>query len=210
MNAQTPIEPYRVILDYEALEDMFLDRIEDLNTTFLQIDFAAGFTPGNTQKLLSKSRERWARTLGIESMGKMLKGTGMALVAVVMNEAIRAELTARQRPRKPAIAGIARPAWLFSKKKAREMGKKRFSLMTPAQRKRHQRKAAKARWKRRPPIIVPDAIVSAPAPGATASQAPHFDCALPGYPAPNAEPVAAKHQPGARPRTAKQGLGSIS
>src|ERR1700748_305782 len=101
MNARPTFEPYRVILDYEALEDGFLDRIEDLNTTFDQIDAAAGFTRGNTQKLLSKSRERWARTLGIESMGKMLKGTGMALVLVVDDErfaAIKAELMAGKRP----------------------------------------------------------------------------------------------------------------
>lgn len=140
-------EPYRVILDYEALEDMFLDRIEDLNTTFTQIDDAAGLTRGETQKLLSKSRERWARTLGITSMGKMLKGTGIVLVAVIDDErfaAIKAELTARKRPRKPAIAGSTRPTWLFGKKKAREMGKKRFSLMSESERKRHQRKAGKA------------------------------------------------------------------
>lgn len=141
------LDPYRVVLDYEALEDGFLDRIEDLNVTFDKIDDAGGFTRGNTQKLLSKSRERWARTLGIESLGKMLKGTGMALMLVVDDErfaAIKADMEERRRPRKPANAGSAKPAWLFTKKKAHEMGKKRFSVMTESERKRHQRKAGKA------------------------------------------------------------------
>lgn len=147
MSTPTRFEPYRVIGDYEALEDMFLDRIEDLNVTFDKIDEAGGFTRGNVQKLLCKSRERWARTLGIESMGKMLKGTGMLLIAVVDDERfaiIKADLEQRKRPRKPPNAGSPRPVWLFTKKKAREMGKKRFSLMTDSERKRHQRKAGKA------------------------------------------------------------------
>src|SRR5437879_1988782 len=131
MNARTPeLEPYMLVLDYESLEDGFLDRIEDLNTTFDQIDAAAGFTRGNTQKLLSKSRERWARTLGIESLGKMLKGTGMALVMVVDDERfapLKEQLVARKRPRKQANASSTRPTWLFTKKKARELGKKRWS-----------------------------------------------------------------------------------
>lgn len=150
MNARPTFEPYRVILDYEALEDGFLDRIEDLNTTFDQIDAAAGFTRGNTQKLLSKSRERWARTIGIESMGKMLKGTGMALVLVVDDErfaAIKAELIARKRP-KPTNVSIQRPTWLFSKKNAANMRALGIKSLSPQQRKRIAKKAAKARWRK--------------------------------------------------------------
>jgi hypothetical protein len=144
MNARPTFDPYRIFLDYEGLEDGFIDRIEDLNTTFDQIDERCGFTRGEMQKLVSKSRERWARTFGVVSLGKALKGTGMALALVVIDESVRNELIARKRPRKPAIAGSARPTWLFGKKKAREMGKKRFSLMSDAERKRHQRKAGKA------------------------------------------------------------------
>jgi hypothetical protein len=152
-------ELYRVILDYEALQDGFLDRIEDLNTTLEQIDAAGGLANGNTQKLLTKDGGKRGpdrlhslkRTFGWESLGKMLKGTGMALVLVVDDERfapIKERLTARKRPPKPAIAGMRRPRWLFSKDKARQMGKKRLSIMTAAQRKRHQRKAAKARWRK--------------------------------------------------------------
>jgi len=157
MNAQSPperYEIYRVILDYEALQDGFMDRIDDLNTTLDQIDVAGGLTRGNAQRLLTKNPGKARsdrpssasrRTFGWESLGKMLKGTGLALVLVVDDERFaetKEQLVKRRPP--PANAGKQRPTWLFSKEKAREMGKKRFALMSDAQRKRHQRKAQKA------------------------------------------------------------------
>ena len=148
-------ELYRVILDYEALQDGFLDRIEDLNTTLEQIDDAGGLAKGNAQKLLTKIGGKRGpdrvhslkRTFGWESLAKMLKGTGMALVLVVDDERfapIKEQLVARKRPRQQANASSTRPRWLFTKKKAREMGTKRWALLTPAQRKRLARKAGKA------------------------------------------------------------------
>jgi hypothetical protein len=153
-------ELYRVILDYQALQDGFLDRIEDLNTSLQQIDLAGGFAHGNVQKLLCKSpahlfgdhRANNKRTFEWESLGKMLKGTGLALVLVLDDERfapLKERLMERKRPRQPAMAGSKRPAWLFTKKKAREFGKKRFSLMTESERTRHQRKAGKASAKAR-------------------------------------------------------------
>lgn len=153
-------ELYRVILDYEALQDGFADRIDDLNTTLLQIDMAGGLLEGYTQKLLTKAppergtdrHAKQRRTFAWDSLGKLLKGTGLALVLVVDDERfapLKAQLAKRARPRKPAIAGIPRPAWLFRKDKAREMGKRRFALMSDSERRRHQRKAAKARWSKR-------------------------------------------------------------
>jgi hypothetical protein len=150
-------EIYRVITDYEALLDGFLDRIDDLDTTQEQIELLAEFSKGNVQKLLTKNpgkritRKRdhrtasAKRTFGWESLGKMLKGTGLALVLVVDDgrfAPLRDQLVKRRR--QPAIAGSTRPAWLFSKNKAREMAKKRFSVMTESQRKRLARKAGKA------------------------------------------------------------------
>jgi hypothetical protein len=197
MNAPVSYELYRVILDYEALQDGFLDRIDDLSTTLEQIDMAGGFTKGNAQKLLTKQGGKpgpdrmysLKRTFGWESLGKMLKGTGLALVLVVDDERfapLKEQLMPRKRPPKPAIAGMARPTWLFTKQKARELGKKRFSLMTPAQRKRHQRKAAKARWRKQrksaslaasqaPEFRVFDPVRDSSAPTVTAMQA--SDCA---------------------------------
>ncbi len=139
-------EVYRVVLDYEAMFDGFHDRIEDLNTTLEQVEMAGGFAKGVAQKLLCRSKGRSSRTFGWESLGKMLKGTGLALVLVVDDErfAPLKEQLATRRRKPPAIAGSPRPTWLFTKRKARKMGKRRFSMMTEAQIKRHQRKAGKA------------------------------------------------------------------
>lgn len=149
-------EVYRVILDYEALQDGFLDRIDDLNTTLEQIDMAGNFTKGNAQKLLTRStgtpvKGRSApgkRTLGWASLGKMLKGTGLALVLVIDDERfapIKQQMAQRAKPpRERANASSVKPAWLFTKEKAREMGKKRWSAMSPSERQRLARKAGKA------------------------------------------------------------------
>jgi hypothetical protein len=77
----------------------------------------------------------------------MLRGTGLILALIVDDERfapIKAEMQQRKLKARPANAGSKRPVWLFTKKKAREMGKKRMSCMTPAQLKRHQRKAGRA------------------------------------------------------------------
>lgn len=157
-------ELYRVITDYEALQDGFLDRIDDLDTTLEQIDMAGEFTKGNVQKLLTKNpgkpshvhrNHRHAsakRTFGWESLAKMLKGTGLALVLVVDDERfapVKEQLAKRKRPRMQANARMASTPWLFCKEKAREMGVKRWSAMTPAKRTRLMRKVAKARWRKR-------------------------------------------------------------
>jgi hypothetical protein len=162
-------ELYRVITDYEALQDGFLDRIDDLETTLEQIDMAGGFAKGNAQKCLTKTAsvrgwdraKRDKRILGWDSLGKMLAGTGLALVLVVDDERFaeqKAQLAKRRRRSIPPIAGIALPAWLFRKKRAREMGKRRFALMTPTQRKKHQRKAANARWRKAKSNLLPSGL----------------------------------------------------
>ena len=145
MNATLPGELiYRVILDYEALHEMFRDRVEDLNTSRDSIDVAGKFTPGYAAKLLCNPP---MRMLSRESLGKMLDATGMVLVAVVDDErfaVVKSALATRKRRDKPANAGSVQPTWLFKKNKAREMGKRRFSLMSDLERARHQRKAGKA------------------------------------------------------------------
>jgi hypothetical protein len=142
-----PIEPYRVILDYEALQDGFSDRIDDLNTTLEQIEINGEFAKGVAQKLLTKSSGRLRRSFGWESLGKMLKGTGLALVLVVDDERfapLREQLTERKRPRQQANACSIKPTWLFKRNKAREYGKKRWSTLTDEQRKKLARKMGKA------------------------------------------------------------------
>jgi hypothetical protein len=153
-------ELYRIVTDYEALQDGFADRIEDLNTTLTQVDEAGELTRGNMQRLLGSTdpdawrpanKRKQSRQFGWATLAKALKGTGMALVLVVDDERfapIKAELAQRAKPRKPAIARIARPAWLFKRKRAREMGKKRWVGVSDATKTRLAKRAARARWKK--------------------------------------------------------------
>lgn len=138
-------ELYRVVTDFDALQEAFRDRVEDLDVTRESLDEAGGFTVRHSAKLLAANP---ARSFGNVSLPKMLKATGMVLVLVIDDERfaeVKEKLVKRRRPPvERAIAGSKPPAWLFAKEKAREMGKRRFALMTEAQRKRHQRKAGKA------------------------------------------------------------------
>lgn len=152
-------ELYRVITDYEALQDGFLDRIDDLNTTLEQIDMAGGFTKGNVQKLLTKNPGKLRsdrpntvsrRTFGWESLGKMLKGTGLALVLVVDDERFaetKEQLMQRKKPMRTNVS-IAKPTWLFTKRNAANMRALGIKSLSPQQRRRIAKKAAKARWRK--------------------------------------------------------------
>lgn len=154
MNARPTLEPYRVILDYEALEDMFLDRIEDLNIPFSTVDDNGGFTQGEAQKLLCKSRERWARTFGVISLGKMLKGTGIALVAVVDDERfaeLKGDMKLRKRRPNREMLPAGSIKLLKGKITAKTSGKMqelRSAKLTPRQRSVIARRAARIRWRK--------------------------------------------------------------
>lgn len=182
MSGAPAYELYRVILDYEALQDGFADRIDDLDTTLEQIDMIGGLTRGNVQKLLTKSppkrgadrHAKQRRTFAWESLGKMLKGTGLALVLVVDDERfapLKEQLAKRARPRKPPNGSIRRPAWLFTRSKSLKMQVLRNQALSPKQRKKIARKAARARWRK------PRVATTASSPAATTSPAPHHDSA---------------------------------
>lgn len=158
---QPDYELYRVITDYEALQDGFLDRIDELDTTQGAIP---GFADGVVQKLLAKNAGRHVketprssrkaslkRSFGWESLGKMLEGTGLALMLVVDDERfapIKEQLAKRRRINKLPNGSIRRPTWLFTRKKAMKMQVLRNQCLSPKQRKKIARKAAKARWRR--------------------------------------------------------------
>jgi hypothetical protein len=188
MSELHPDQIYRLITDYEALQDGFADRIEDLNVPLTEVDVAGELTRGNTQKLLVKSDAPWARQFGWESLGKMLKGTGLALALIIDDERfapIKAEMAQRKMRSRPANAGSKRPTWLFTKRKAREMGRKRMSIMTPAQRQRLARKAGKASAKARRQKRIVCLPISAVPPVATAWPTPVPAQPLHRSPAPN-------------------------
>lgn len=178
-------EIYRVIaapsgnepadISYETLLEGFYDRVEDLNTPRVEIDEAGDFASGHSAAILAGNK-----MLGKTSLGKMLKATGLALVLVVDDArfaAVKARLVKRRRTVKPAIAGIVKPAWLFTKDKAREMGKKRWSGVSDLKRKRLAKRAAKARWRKA------RKTTAAPAPSPIAS--PDIPPAHPANPWPN-------------------------
>lgn len=161
------LEPYRIILDYEALQEAFLDRIEDLNTTIEQIEMAGEMGKNQLQKCLVKNPgkaiqrhrdHRHAsnrRTFGWESLGKTLKGTGLALVLVVDDERfapIRAELEQRKMPRKTELLSAGSMRLLkgkITRKTSQKMQEARNKKLSPQQRRRIAKLAAKARWCRR-------------------------------------------------------------
>lgn len=161
MTTPAQYELYRVILDYEALQDGFADRIEELNVTLTEIDMAAGMTRGQTQKLLRKlgaddfrpsAQRKYSRGFAWETLGKTLKGTGLALALIIDDErfaAKKAEMSKRLRPNR-SIVRTRRPKWLFTTEKARKISKKRWESipkeLRPAMMKKAMR-AAKARWK---------------------------------------------------------------
>lgn len=153
-------ELYRVITDYEALQDGFLDRLDDLDTTMSLPSFA----DGAVQKLLSKNpgkpshRKRDCRiasarrTFGWESLGKMLEDTGLALVLVVDDERfapLKEQLAKRKRPLMRSTVRTMRPKWLFNSEKASKARKKGWEDVPPETRKKIMRKVAKARWRKR-------------------------------------------------------------
>lgn len=141
---------YGVANDYDGMIEIVRYRVDELQTTHEQIDAVSGLHGGYSGKILAPVP---IKSMGKVSLGPMLQTLGLALIVVRDDEAfqkIKDRLAKRERPRRePAIAGSVRPIWLFRKKKAREMGKRRFSLMTDSERKRHQRKAGKASGKAR-------------------------------------------------------------
>jgi 3-oxoacyl-(acyl-carrier-protein) synthase len=104
------IELFAVVDNYEALQDAFADRIEDLNVTMTEIDAAAGMTRGQVQKLLRKldpndfrpsAKRKYSRGFGWKTLGNSLKGTGLALAVIVDDERfapIRAQMAKRLLP----------------------------------------------------------------------------------------------------------------
>lgn len=140
---------YGVANDYDSLIEFVRVRVHELQTTHESIDAVSGLHGGYSGKLLAPIP---IKSMGKISLGPMLQTLGLTLIVVRDDEQfakIKDRLAKRKLPHQPSIAGSKLPVWLFRKKKAREMGKRRFSLMSEAQRKRHQRKAGIASGKSR-------------------------------------------------------------
>ena len=141
-------EVYRVVTDMEALQEAFIERIEDLDVSRLSIDEAGGFTGGHSAKLLCQPP---IKKIGATSLPKLLKATGMALVLVIDDERfapIKAKMIARKK-RVRAVARIKRVKGFFDKENAGKHAKKRWESIPPAVRSKMMRKVIKARWRQR-------------------------------------------------------------
>lgn len=164
MTTPAQYELYRVILDYEALQDGFADRIEELNVTLTEIDAAAGMTRGQTQKLLRKlgaddfrpsAQRKYSRGFAWETLGKTLKGTGLALALIVDDERfapVKAEMANRERPArqaKPLSKAVLKQiiAGTFASH-GRMGGLLRSRTLSPSQRKKIAKAGARARWRK--------------------------------------------------------------
>lgn len=138
-------EIFRVCTDMEALHDAFRDRVEDLNISRETLDELGGFTARYSAKLLCDPPMKW---IGRETLPKMLKATGMAIVLVLDDDRFaptKAKLANRKRTVR-AVARIKRVKGYFTKENAAVFGKKRWENMTPTQRTRLSRKANRLRW----------------------------------------------------------------
>lgn len=135
---------YGVANDYDGMIELVRYRLHELQTTNLEVDAVSGLHSGYTSKTTAPIP---IKSMGKVSMGPLLQTLGLALIVVRDDEAfakIEHRLAKRVRPHQPANGGSIRPKWLFKRKKAIEMGKRRFSLMTATELSRHQRKAGKA------------------------------------------------------------------
>jgi hypothetical protein len=158
-------ELFRIITDYEALQDGFLDRIDDLETTMRQIELSGEFAHGELQKLLSKNAgkrierkrdhryESARRTFGWKSLGETLKHTGLALVLVVDDARFaehKAELAKRKRARSREVLPAGSIKLLKGKitpKISKKLQVLRNAKLSPQQRRRIAKWAATMRWK---------------------------------------------------------------
>lgn len=140
-------EVFRVVTDMEALHEAFRDRVEDLQVTRIAVDVAGRLTPGYSSKLLC---EPPMKLLGLTSLPRMLKATGMALVLVIDDERF-APLKAKMAKRKrivPPNGSIKKPAWLITREASQNMQVLRNKKLSPRQRRLIAKRAAKARWNR--------------------------------------------------------------
>lgn len=139
-------ELYRIVTDMDALHEAFRDRIDDLNATRTSVDDAGGFTPGYSAKILCHPP---MKAIGRDSLPKILKATGMALVLVIDDKqfsVVKDKLIKRRRPIR-AVARIKRVKGFFTTENAGKINKKRWAKISPELRSKIMRRVINARWR---------------------------------------------------------------
>lgn len=149
MSDPRPIAVVRAHQGYRGIVAAFRARADQLDVSRTTLDNIAGLPAGYVQKLLATHP---LKTLGPDSWGPLLGGTGMAIVFIEDPEAL-AQIEGRLDPRDNKNVRVLTPASivpelaLITALTARGMVTLRNARLTPQQRKRIAKKAALARWK---------------------------------------------------------------
>lgn len=140
-----------VVTDYDGLLAALRARAEELNVSRSTLDDVSGLQTGYAAKLLANPP---MKSFGRVSLGPMLGALGVSLVLVEDPEQM-ARVATRMEERNTAQVRTGHanarpdlPRWLFNSRKARRAATKRWARMSPAQRKRAARKAARTRRRR--------------------------------------------------------------
>jgi hypothetical protein len=139
-----------VVHDYASLHDALRRRADQLQLSRATLDNLTGLADGHSSKLLALSHPK---ILGEKSFGLLLAALGLRLVVEEDPQAL-AKYAARCKPRAEwqvrdgmrTIARIRRREWLFTPKRAKEVAALRMAKLSPEQRQRLARRAARARW----------------------------------------------------------------
>ena len=141
-----------ICTSYDELIAALRARADELKVTREGLDAVSGLQAGYSAKLLAPVP---MRSLGKVSLGPMLQALGLAVVLVEDPEAIRRfadQHAERQRPT-PTVGTHEVITIQITRRKLKRMarrgGKKRAAAMTPKQRSRSARKAARALWRKR-------------------------------------------------------------
>jgi hypothetical protein len=140
------------ITDYASLHAILRARADALRLSRASIDTIAGFADGYASKLLAPNA---VKILGERSLGPMLTVLGIKLAVLEDPEAL-ARYQSRRKPRTEhqvregmrTIAGRRKREWLWNAKRAREAAVLRMAALTPQQRSKLARRAARARWRK--------------------------------------------------------------
>lgn len=149
-------EPLAIGSNYDDLIRFLRERASALGMTDKMIEEIGGFTAGHVGKLLGAARPK---NLGPLTFGLMLGALGLKF-AIIEDEEATARIKARFDPsekskRMPSMLSITLSPELASAVFADHTtrigaigGRARMQTMSPEQRSRYARKAAKARWKK--------------------------------------------------------------
>jgi hypothetical protein len=126
------------VTSFQDLRDAFKQRAAELGMRHLDVDDAAGWAPGYFGKL-----QCGMKNLGETSLPRVLMALGLELVIRPAGASTSWHV---ENPLEPQAeqAGSVNKVWLQARIRG---GKKRMLMMLESERTKHQKKAARARWR---------------------------------------------------------------